>query len=69
MSRSLLQFFAYEHLQSEKMREVSKKFHDLAHELLETLPNNPAVTIMLGELIEAKDWAVRSLIYKEQNHG
>lgn len=60
---TLLQFFAYEHLPSH-LQEVSKPFHDLAHNMVENLPRNPERTTALRKLLEAKDCAVRSTLFK-----
>jgi hypothetical protein len=59
----LLQFFQYNHL-PENLRPTSKLFHDLAHSLDEFLPTNSEKTTALRKLLEAKDCAVRALIYK-----
>ena len=60
----LLQFFAYEHL-PEKLQVISKPFGDLARELAQILPSNAESTTALRKLLEAKDCAVRSVLYKE----
>lgn len=60
----MLQFFGYEHL-PEHLQKVSKPFCDLARSICETLPSNPERTVALRKLLEAKDCAVRALIYKE----
>jgi|HubBroStandDraft_2_1064218.scaffolds.fasta_scaffold22170_4 hypothetical protein len=60
----MLQFFAYDHL-PELLQEVSKPFHTLAHGLVDILPSNPERTVALRKLLEAKDCAVRALIFKE----
>jgi ferritin-like protein len=59
----LLRYFEYEHLAYPVARKVSKKFHDLAHELNELLPDGPEKTAGLRKLLEAKDCAVRAVIY------
>ena len=59
----LMQFFSYAHL-PEKMQEVSKPFCELAEKISETLPDNPEKTVALRKLLEAKDCAVRALIFK-----
>lgn len=64
MNDRLLQFFDYAHL-PEHLQAVSKPFHDLANQIVETLPANPERTMALRKLLEAKDCAVRALIYKE----
>ncbi|MGW1271270.1 hypothetical protein [Streptomyces sp. NPDC002491] len=52
----LLDNFRYDHLPA-GLQEVSKPFHDLAHRLAET-PTGPEVTRALGDLWDAKNWAV-----------
>lgn len=59
----LLQFFAYDHL-PEHLQIVSKPFGGLANQLVETLPANPERTTALRKLLEAKDCAVRALLFK-----
>lgn len=61
----LLQFFAYEHL-PEKLQAVSRPFGELAQQIVETLPRNPERTVALRKLLEAKDCAVRALIFKSE---
>ncbi|UFW91020.1 hypothetical protein BjapCC829_21765 [Bradyrhizobium barranii] len=61
---ALLQFFAYEHLRDQALRDISKRFHDLAHELAATLPANAESTTALRKLLEAKDCAVRAVLFK-----
>jgi hypothetical protein len=62
----LLQFFEYSHL-PDHLRMASMKFHVLAYEMVDNLPRNPERTMALRKLLEAKDAAVRSLIYKVEN--
>ena len=64
MKDRMLQFFAYDHL-PELLQEVSKPFHTLAYGLVDILPSNPERTVALRKLLEAKDCAVRALLYKE----
>jgi hypothetical protein len=64
MQDRMLQFFAYAHLPL-KLAEVSQPFNNLAHKIVETLPNNPERTVALRKLLEAKDCAVRALLYTE----
>ena len=61
----LLQFFTYDHLPSH-LQEVSKPFCDLAQHIVATLPSNPERTVALRKLLEAKDCAVRALIFKSE---
>jgi hypothetical protein len=60
---NLLQFFAYEHL-PEHLQAVSKPFGDLARKLAAELPANAESTVALRKLLEAKDCAVRSVLFK-----
>jgi ferritin-like protein len=60
---NLLQFFAYEHL-SVHLQAVSKPFGDLARNLAAELPKNPESTVALRKLLEAKDCAVRAILFK-----
>lgn len=64
MEDPMLQFFEYSHL-PEKLQAVSQQFHGMAHILVEMLPRNPERTVALRKLLEAKDCAVRAIIYKE----
>lgn len=59
----ILQFFGFAHL-PENMQNVSKPFHDMAHGIVVTCPKNPERTVALRKLLEAKDAAVRSVIFK-----
>ena len=59
----LLQFFKFIHLPTGQMQETSKLFHDLAIELEKQLPKNPESTVAFRKLLEAKDCAVRSIIF------
>jgi len=58
----LLQFFQYEHLPS-NLQEVSEPFCELAWKL-NKLPSNPEQSAGLRHLLEAKDCAVRSILFK-----
>lgn len=59
----MLQFFAYEHLPV-AMQAASRPFCELAHHIVVTMPRNPERTVALRKLLEGKDAAVRSLIFK-----
>jgi hypothetical protein len=79
MTEPLLQFFAYEHLPP-KLQGVSKPFCELARSIVygdpepregsptlsEGLPRNPERTVALRKLLEAKDCAVRALLFKAE---
>ena len=60
----MLQFFGYAHLPP-AMQEVSRPFCELANRIADNLPRNPERTVALRKLLEAKDAAVRSTIFKE----
>lgn len=60
-----LQFFKYEHLPVGKMQDTSKLFAGLANQLNQELPNNPEAEEAFRKLLEAKDCAVRALIFKQ----
>ena len=60
----LLQFFAYAHLPPH-LQEVSAPFHALADTITKALPRNPERAVALRKLLEAKDCAVRSVLWKE----
>lgn len=62
MQDRMLQFFSYTHL-PDNLKVISQPFHDLAHQICATLPQNPERTVALRKLLEAKDCAVRSVIY------
>jgi hypothetical protein len=64
MNSPLIQFFAYEHL-SEHLQTVSKPFCDLAVQIAASLPGNPEKTVAPRKLLEAKDCAVRTVLFKE----
>lgn len=59
----LLQFFVHTHLPPH-MQNVSRPFCELAHRMVETLPQNPERAVALRKLLESKDCAVRAIIYK-----
>ena len=62
MSR-ILQFFAYKHLPPH-LQEVSRPFGEFAEMLDGKLPDNPEKTVALRKLLEAKDCAVRAVLFK-----
>jgi hypothetical protein len=63
MHHELLQFFEYKHLPSH-LQEISKLFCDLAKVMIAQLPVNIESEMMLRKLLEAKDCAVRAVIYR-----
>lgn len=59
----MLQFFRYEHL-PEQLQFISRPFCELAQHVCATVPQNPERTVALRKLLEAKDCAVRAIIYE-----
>ena len=59
----ILQFFEWGHL-PEHLAHVSMPFKNLAEMLVERLPRNLERTVALRKLLEAKDAAVRSRLYR-----
>lgn len=57
------QFFRFDHLPPH-LRLVSQPFGELAAHVIRTLPSNPERTAALRKLLEAKDCAVRALIFE-----
>jgi hypothetical protein len=66
----LLQFFRYSHL-PEPLQEASLPFCELAWKVATEWPRNPERTVCLRKLLEAKDAAVRTLLYDDEasHHG
>lgn len=62
-SNNYLQFFEYKHLPPH-LQAISEPFGLLAIDLVGKLPNNHQRDTALQKLIEAKDAAVRSYIFK-----
>lgn len=62
-SDPMLQFFRYEHL-PEHLQAMSRPFGVLARQLVENLPRNPERTVALRKLLEAKDCAVRAMLFE-----
>lgn len=63
MQDRMLQFFAYAHLPPH-LQDISRPFGEMAEQIVITLPSNPERTVALRKLLEAKDCAVRALLYK-----
>jgi hypothetical protein len=59
----ILQFFSYQHL-PEPVQPFSKPFYAMALWIIETMPRNPERSVALRKLLEAKDAAVRSKLYR-----
>jgi hypothetical protein len=70
---ALLEFFEYGHLRHERLRQVSRPFCELAHEMVAPLGepvgdgtglglDGAEATMALRKLIESKDCAVRAAL-------
>lgn len=64
MTESILQFFEYKHLPPH-LQNISATFHFAARNLVQIAPRNPERTVALRKLLEAKDAAVRSALFKD----
>jgi hypothetical protein len=64
MEEPILQFFSYQHLPQGPLQDASRPFCDLAHIVVNNYPRNPERTVALRKLLEAKDAAVRAVLYK-----
>ena len=62
MSAAILRYFEFAHLNAGPLRATSLKFHALATDVDETLPDGPEKSTALRKLLEAKDAAVRSAL-------
>lgn len=60
----LMQFFKFSHL-PEHLQGVSSEFHSIATIIDERLPDNPEKTTALRKLLEAKDCAVRAVLFAD----
>ncbi len=58
----LLQFFSFAHLPPH-LQKVSEPFHKLASDIVQNTPRNPERTVALRKLLEAKDAAIRAVLY------
>ncbi len=63
MKNQLLQFFKFDHLPLH-LRSISAEFAKVAEEMDKVLPNNAEKTTALRRLLEAKDCAVRAVLFK-----
>lgn len=57
----ILRYFDYEHLPT-PLREISKACADLAHEMVDYLPDGAELRAGLRKLLEAKDAFVRTAL-------
>jgi hypothetical protein len=59
----MYKWFAWKHLEDSNARIVSASFQDLARIVIEKIEPGPERTVALRKLLEAKDAAVRAVIY------
>ncbi|WP_201308841.1 hypothetical protein [Puerhibacterium puerhi] len=62
MASPILRYFEHGHLSAGPLRTTSARFHGLALEIDETLPDGPEKSVALRKLLEAKDAAVRAAL-------
>lgn len=62
MDDRMMKWFGYEHLPPH-LQEVSKRFHDLARSIVDTISTGPERTVALRKLLESKDAAVRAKLH------
>ena len=55
----ILQYFAWQHLPV-KLQAISEPFGELAHRIVNEIPQSPERTVALRKLLESKDAAVRA---------
>jgi len=60
----MMQFFRYTHLPLH-LQAASAPFCELAERIEQSYPRNPERTVTLRKLLEAKDAAVRTLLYEQ----
>lgn len=64
------QMFAYDHLASGRLKEVSKRCADLAEAMVGDLPDGPELTAGLRALWEAKNcFVVQAVRFSGVDHG
>lgn len=64
------EMFAYDHLASGRLRDVSKRCADLAETMVEDLPDGPELTAGLRSLWEAKNsFVVQAARFSGVDHG
>lgn len=66
--QGLLKSFTYDHLPEGPIRDMSKRFADLAHLLAHEVPSGPDVTAGLRKLWEAKNLFVYAVAANEKEN-
>ena len=59
---AIMNHFQYDHLREGPLRDVSKRFCELANTLVHTVPPSAELSAGLRKLLEAKDCAVRAAL-------
>lgn len=67
-TETILQFFEYEHLPP-RLQALSQPFHELAHNLCESLEPCAERTAGLRKLLEGKDCMVRAAVAQTTTTG
>lgn len=62
MATQIMRYFDFDHLPPGALRDTSEKFHRLACDIDESLPDGPEKSTSLRKLLEAKDAAVRAAL-------
>jgi hypothetical protein len=57
--QAVMRHFSYGHLPP-PLREVSRRFHELAWDVVGAVPDDPQLTLALQLLLQSKDAAVRA---------
>jgi hypothetical protein len=64
-TQQLARYFAYDHLPTEGLREVSSRVEHVASLMIRDLSDGPELTTGLRKLLEAKDCFVRAALTAE----
>jgi len=59
--KAISRYFDFDHL-NEPMRGISESCADLAQEMIDTIHDDPELTVGLRKLLEAKDCFVRAVL-------
>jgi len=68
MKNNLLRFFEYDHLPP-NLKEISAPICQLAHDMVEVLPEDAETTAGLRKLLEAKDCFVRAKLVSDSGEA
>jgi hypothetical protein len=60
-AQNLLIYFKFDHLRSD-LQPISIRFHGIANEVFNTLPDSRQKVITIEKLLEARDSALRSAL-------